>query len=146
MRILYAAPRRVEFPGAERVELDALLATSDFVSLHCPLVDATRDLISRERIAMMRPGAVLVNTARGPVVDEEALADALEQGRIFAAGLDVFRDEPNVPERLRRLENVVLTPHVGSGTVETRTAMARMVWDEVLRRVTGRPPAHRVVL
>ena len=146
MRILYAAPRRVEFPGAERVELDALLGASDFVSLHCPLVDATRDLISRERLARMRPGAVLVNTARGPVVDEEALADALEQGRIFAAGLDVFRDEPNVPERLRRLENVVLTPHVGSGTVETRTAMARMVWDEVLRRVTGRPPAHRVVL
>ncbi|HET8722795.1 MAG TPA: D-glycerate dehydrogenase [Anaeromyxobacteraceae bacterium] len=146
MRILYSAPRTVEFPGAQRVELDALLAASDFVSLHCPLVDATRDLISRERIASMRPGAILVNTARGPVVDEEALADALEEGRLFAAGLDVFRDEPHVPERLRRLENVVLTPHVGSGTVETRTAMARMVWDEVLRRVTGRPPAHRVVL
>jgi glyoxylate reductase len=79
-------------------------------------------------------------------VDEEALAEALEQGRLFAAGLDVFRDEPRVPERLARLENVVLTPHVGSGTVETRTAMARMVWDEVLRRATGRPPAHPVVL
>jgi glyoxylate reductase len=146
MRILYAGPRQVAFPGAERAELDDLLAASDFVSLHCPLTDSTRDLLSRERIARMKPGAVLVNTARGPVLDEEALAVAVEEGRLFAAGLDVFRDEPNVPERLRRLDRVVLTPHVGSGTVETRTAMARMVWDEVLRRVTGRPPAHRVVL
>jgi glyoxylate reductase len=145
MRVLYAGPREVEFAGARRVDLDDLLASSDFVSLHCPLTDATRDLVSRQRIARMRPGAVLVNTSRGPVVDEEALAEALEEGRIFAAGLDVFRDEPNVPERLRRLENVVLTPHVGSGTVETRTAMARMVWDEIARAADGRPPAHRVV-
>jgi glyoxylate reductase len=145
MRILYAGPREVAFGGARRVDLDELLATSDFVSLHCPLTDATRDLLSRERIARLKPGAVVVNTSRGPVVDEEALADALEEGRIFAAGLDVFRDEPNVPERLRRLENVVLTPHVGSGTVETRTAMARMVWEEVARAADGRPPAHRVV-
>jgi glyoxylate reductase len=80
------------------------------------------------------------------VVDEEAVADALEDGRLFAAGLDVFRDEPRVPDRLRRAENAILTPHVGSGTVETRTAMARMVWDEVLRRAAGRAPAHRVVV
>ena len=145
MRVLYAGPREVEFGGARRADLDDLLATSDFVSLHCPLTESTRDLLSRQRIARMKPGAVLVNTSRGPVVDEEALADALEEGRIFAAGLDVFRDEPNVPERLRRLENVVLTPHVGSGTVETRTAMARMVWDEMARAADGRPPAHRVV-
>jgi len=145
MRVLYAGPREVEFGGARRADLDDLLATSDFVSLHCPLTESTRDLLSRQRIARMKPGAVLVNTSRGPVVDEEALADALEEGRIFAAGLDVFRDEPNVPERLRRLENVVLTPHVGSGTVETRTAMARMVWDELARAADGRPPAHRVV-
>jgi glyoxylate reductase len=145
MRVLYAGPRDVEFGGARRADLDDLLATSDFVSLHCPLTESTRDLLSRQRIARMKPGAVLVNTSRGPVVDEEALADALEEGRIFAAGLDVFRDEPNVPERLRRLENVVLTPHVGSGTVETRTAMARMVWDELARAADGRPPAHRVV-
>jgi glyoxylate reductase len=146
MRILYAGPREVGFPGATRTPLDDLLAASDFVTLHCPLTDGTRDLVSRERLLRMKAGAVLVNTSRGPVVDEEALAEALEQGRLFAAGLDVFRDEPRVPERLARLENVVLTPHVGSGTVETRTAMARMVWDEVLRRATGRPPAHPVVL
>ncbi len=146
MRILYTGPRDAGIPGTSRTDLDVLLAASDFVSLHCPLTDATRDLISRERIALMKPGAVLINTSRGPVVDEEALADALEEGRLFAAGLDVFRDEPRVPERLRSAENAVLTPHVGSGTVETRTAMARMVWDEVLRRVTGRPPAHPVVI
>jgi glyoxylate reductase len=146
MRILYTSPREAGFPGATRVDLDALLATSDFVSLHCPLTDATRDLISRERIAQMKPGAILVNTSRGPVVDEEAVAEALEDGRLFAAGLDVFRNEPQVPERLRRAENAVLTPHLGSGTRETRNAMARMVWDEVLRRVTGRPPAHPVVI
>jgi len=78
------------------------------------------------------------------VLDEEALADAIEDGRLFAAGLDVFRDEPNVPPRLRTLERVVLTPHVGSGTVETRTAMAGLVWEEVLRAVAGRAPAHPV--
>jgi glyoxylate reductase len=146
LRILYASPREAGFPGATRMDLDALLATSDFVSLHCPLTDATRDLISRERIARMKPGAILVNTSRGPVVDEEAVAEALEDGRLFAAGLDVFRNEPQVSERLRRAENAVLTPHLGSGTRETRNAMARMVWDEVLRRVTGRPPAHPVVI
>ncbi len=146
MRILYTGPREAGVPGATRTDLDDLLAASDFVSLHCPLTAATRDLLSRERIARMKPGAILVNTSRGPVVDEEALAEALEDGRIFAAGLDVFREEPRVPERLRSAANAVLTPHVGSGTVETRTAMARMVWDEVLRRVAGRPPAHRVVV
>ena len=146
MRILYTSPRDAGVPGTTRVGLDDLLASSDFVSIHCPLTDTTRDLISRERIARMKPGAILVNTSRGPVVDEEAVADALEEGRLFAAGLDVFRDEPRVPDRLRRAENAVLTPHLGSGTVETRTAMARMVWDEVLRRITGRPPAHPVVV
>jgi glyoxylate reductase len=146
MRILYTSPRQVDFPGASRVDLDALLATSDFVSLHCPLTDSTRGLMSREAIARMKAGAILVNTSRGPVVDEEAVAEALEDGRLFAAGLDVFRDEPHVPDRLRRAENAVLTPHLGSGTLETRGAMARMVWDEVLRRFTGRPPAHPVVV
>jgi len=144
LRILYAGPREVAFPGARRAGLDELLAESDFVSLHCPLTDATRDLLSRERIGRMKQGAVLVNTSRGPVVDEVALAEALESGHLFAAGLDVFRDEPNVPDRLRRLPSVVLTPHVGSGTVETRNAMARMVWEEVDRAVAGLPPVHPV--
>ncbi len=144
MSVLYAEPREVAFAGARRVSLDELLAASDYVSLHCPLTEATQNLLSRERIARMRPGAVLVNTSRGPVVDEEALAEALESGHLFAAGLDVFRDEPRVPERLRRLENVVLSPHVGSGTVETRQAMARLVWEEIERAAAGQPPAHPV--
>jgi len=144
LRVLYSGPREVAFPGAERVGLDRLLSESDFVSLHCPLNEETRNLLSRDRIARMKRGAVVVNTARGPVLDEEALADAIEDGRLFAAGLDVFRDEPNVPPRLRTLERVVLTPHVGSGTVETRTAMAGLVWEEVLRAVAGRAPAHPV--
>jgi len=144
MRVLYASPREVDFPGARRLSLDALLAESDFVSLHTPLVPGTENLLSRERIARLRPGAVVVNTARGAVVDDDALADALEAGRIAAAGLDVFRDEPRVPARYLRLENVVLTPHLGSGTHETRAAMAEMVAAEVERVAEGKPPRHRV--
>ncbi|HTP52427.1 MAG TPA: D-glycerate dehydrogenase [Anaeromyxobacteraceae bacterium] len=144
MRVLYTSPREVPIAGARRVGLEELLSESDFVSLHCPLTPETRDLLSRERIQRMKKGAVLVNTSRGPVVDEMALAEALERGHLFAAGLDVFRDEPDVPDRLRKLEKAVLTPHVGSGTVETRTAMARMVWDEVERAAAGLPPIHAV--
>ncbi len=145
MRILYAGPRAVEFPGAERRPLEALLAESDFVSLHVPLTPATEDLISRERIALMRPGAILVNTARGQVVDDDALAEALAAGRLAAAGLDVFRDEPRVPPAYLRLENVVLTPHLGSGSRETRTAMSRLVVEDVLRVARGEAPRHPVI-
>jgi len=144
LRILYTSPKEVEFPGARRVPLDALLAESDFVSLNTPLTPQTENLLSRERIARMKPGAVVVNTARGAVVDDDALADALESGRLAAAGLDVFRDEPRVPERYLRLENVVLTPHIGSGTRETRAAMARMVLEEVARVARGEPPRNPV--
>ena len=144
MRVLYASPRPVEFPGAERVELEALLARSDFVSLHVPLNAGTGNLISRERLRLMKRGAILVNTARGPVLDDEAVAEALRDGRLGAAGLDVFRDEPRVPEVYRALESVVLTPHLGSGTQETRQAMSRMVWEDIERVATGQPPRHPV--
>ena len=90
--------------------------------------------------------AMLSVSALRVLLLQDDVADALEEGRLFAAGLDVFREEPRVPDRLRSAENAVLTPHVGSGTIETRTAMARMVWEEVLRRASGRPPAHRVVV
>lgn len=113
------------------VPLDELLAGSDVVSLHVPLTDETRGLISRERLELLRDGATLVNTARGAVVDEAALVDELVSGRI-SAGLDVFADEPRVPERLLDLPNVVLTPHLGSATIETRAAMTRVLVDNVL--------------
>jgi glyoxylate reductase len=112
-------------------DLEAALREADVVSVHVPLSDATRELISRERLALLRDGATLVNTARGAVVDEDALVDELERGRI-SAGLDVFVHEPHVPERLFGLPNVVLTPHIASATVETRAAMTRIVVDNVL--------------
>jgi glyoxylate reductase len=130
--------------GAPPRPLEALLAESDLVTLHVPLTAATTNLLDRRRIALMRPGAILVNAARGGVVDEEALADALTAGHLAAAGLDVFRGEPRVDPRLVALENVVLTPHLGSGTRETRAAMSRMVTDEVERVARGEPPRYRV--
>lgn len=144
LRVLYTGPRAVGFPGAERVALERLFAESDFVSLHVPLTLETRHLVSRERLARMRPGAILVNTSRGPVVDDAALAEALASGRLAAAALDVFPDEPRVPAAYLGLENVVLTPHLGSGTRETRAAMTRMVLEEVHRVARGEPPRHPV--
>ena len=144
LRILYASPRPADVPDARHVPLDVLLAESDFVSLNVPLTPATDNLLSRERIARMRPGAIVVNTARGPVVDDAALAEALASGRIAAAGLDVFRDEPRVPAAYLGLPNVVLTPHLGSGTRETRAAMARLVLEDAVRVATGVPPRHPV--
>jgi glyoxylate reductase len=144
LRVLYAATRAADVADARRVSLDELLAESDFVSLHVPLTPETENLLSRERIARMRPGAIVVNTARGAVVDDAALAEALASGRLGAAALDVFRDEPRVPEAYLRLDNVVLTPHLGSGTRETRAAMARMVLEDVLRVARGQAPLHPV--
>jgi glyoxylate reductase len=144
MRVVYSGPREVELPGAARVPLDRLLEESDFVSLNAPLTPETENLLTRERIARMKPGAILVNTARGAMLDEGALAEALATGRLGGAGLDVFRDEPRVPEALLRLDNVVLTPHLGSGTRETRTAMSRIVLEEVERAARGDPPRFPV--
>jgi glyoxylate reductase len=116
--------------------LDELLRTADVVSLHVPLTPETHGLVSRERLALLRDGATLINTARGAIVDEEGLVDELVSGRI-SAGLDVFTNEPHVPERLLGLPNVVLTPHVASATVETRAAMTRVLVDNVLAFVRG---------
>jgi glyoxylate reductase len=118
------------------LSLDELLASSDVVSLHAPLTVETHGLLSRERLALLRDGATLVNTARGAIVDEGALVEELVSGRI-SAGLDVFADEPNVPERLLGLPNVVLTPHLASATVETRAAMTRVLVDNVLAFTRG---------
>ncbi len=144
MTIAYTSPREVAFPGARRLPLEALLAEADVVSLHVPRTPATEGLLSRERLALMKDGAILVNTARGAVVDDAALAEALRDGRLFAAGLDVYRDEPRVPAAYLDLENVVLTPHLGSGTRETRSAMALLVVEEIERVARGEPARHPV--
>jgi glyoxylate reductase len=128
--------------GARRVELDELLAISDVVSLHCPYGPATHHLIGAAQLASMKGSAYLVNTARGPIVDEAALASALRDGQIAGAGLDVFENEPSVHPGLLELENVVLVPHLGSATVETRTAMAMLAADNTLAVLSDeRPPA-----
>jgi glyoxylate reductase len=144
MRVIYTSNRPIDFPGAHRVDLEALLRESDIVSLHCPLTPATRGLLSRERIRMMKKGAIVVNTARGAVVDDDALAEALAEGHLGGAGLDVFRDEPRVPEAFKKLENVVLTPHIGSATRETRTGMGDMVIAEIERYASGQPQKNPV--
>jgi glyoxylate reductase len=125
-------------------DLDAALREADVVSIHTPLNDATRGLISRERLALLKDGATFVNTARGAVVDEDALVDELASGRINA-GLDVFVHEPRIPERLRGLPNVVLAPHIASATFETREAMTRVAVDNVLAFLRGEPLLTQVV-
>lgn len=144
MRILYT--RRTRLPparerelGVEHRELDDLLAESDSVSIHVPRTPETEGLIDKPRLALLRDGAVLVNTARGEVVDEPALVRELVSGRI-RAGLDVFAHEPDVPEELYELPNVVLTPHIGSATATARHAMTRLAVDNVLAVAAGRPP------
>jgi phosphoglycerate dehydrogenase-like enzyme len=142
MHVLHHRRTPSDDPGYR--DLEELLRESDVVSLHTPLTGETTGLISRERLALMSDGATLVNTARGAVVDEDALVDELVSGRL-SAGLDVFVHEPRVPEVLRGLPNVVLTPHIGSATVETRSAMTRIVVENVLAFARGEPLQTRVV-
>ena len=149
MNVLYAAPRRArpeieEELGARHVPLETLLQDSDFVSLHVPLKPETRGLIEKSQLALMKPTAILVNTARGPVVDEAALVDALGQGKIQAAGLDVFEHEPRIHPRLLSLPNVVLAPHIGSASRQTRLRMAEMAADNLIAGVNGQIPPNVV--
>jgi len=149
MRVLYASrTRKAEIERelrAELVPLDRLLAESDFVSLHVPGTPETQHLIDAEALARMKSSAFLINVARGPVVDEAALADALELGAIAGAGLDVFEEEPTVHPRLLELrEHIVLAPHLGSATRETRRAMVRLAVDNVLAVLSGKPPVTPV--
>lgn len=127
---------------ARRVDLDELLAVADVVSLHCPYGPATHHLIGAEQLTAMKNSAFLINTARGPIVNEDALATALREGVIAGAGLDVFEKEPSVHPELLGLDNVALVPHLGSATVETRTAMAMLAADNALAVLSGeQPPA-----
>jgi glyoxylate reductase len=126
--------------GAEYRDLEDLLRESDFISLHTNLTPQTRHLINAERLALMKPTAVLVNTSRGPAIDEAALARALREGQIFAAGLDVFEHEPDVHPDLLACQNAVLIPHLGSATVETRLAMANLAVDNLFAGLDGKKP------
>jgi glyoxylate reductase len=130
--------------GVEACAFDALLAQSDFVSLHVALTPQTRDLLGARAIARLRPGAILINTARGGIVDETALADALASGRLAAAALDVFASEPLDPASpLLSAPNLVLTPHIGSASIATRTRMADLAVENLLAGLANRPLAHR---
>jgi glyoxylate reductase len=138
MRVLYAQRTAVETELAEHRPLDALLEEADVVTLHVPRTNETEGLIDARRLALLRDGAALVNTARGEIVDEPALVRELQSGRI-SAGLDVFAHEPHVPSELYALPNVVLTPHIGSASVETREAMTRTVVGNILAFERGEP-------
>ena len=145
MRVAYTSRREIALAGAEAMPLDRLLLTSDVVSLHVPLTPETRSLIDKRALARMKRSAYLVNTARGPVVDEAALAWALQHHLLAGAALDVYENEPAVHPDLLTLENVLLVPHLGSGTTETRTAMADLAVENVLAVLAGRPPLTPVV-
>lgn len=145
MRVLYhdvyRSPAEVEQElGAEYRDLEDLLRESDFISLHTNLSPQTRHLINAERLALMKPTAVLVNTSRGPAIDEAALARALREGQIFAAGLDVFEREPDVHPDLLACQNAVLIPHLGSATVQTRLAMANLAVDNLFAGLDDQQP------
>jgi lactate dehydrogenase-like 2-hydroxyacid dehydrogenase len=145
MEIVYSGRRRADDDveaetGAIYLPLDELLATSDVVSLHVPLNEETRHLIDADALARMQPTAFLVNTTRGPVVDEDALVHALRDGRIAGAGLDVYEHEPSVHPGLLELENVVLLPHLGSATLETRTAMGVLAARNAVAVLRGKDP------
>ncbi len=149
MRILYHGPKRK--PQALESELNAqfvskeqLLAESDFISLHCPLNADTRHSFGAAEFAAMKRTAYLVNTTRGPVVDEAALAEALLRGEIAGAGLDVFEEEPTIHPRLLECENALLIPHMGSGTLETRTRMAEIAATNLIEYFAGRTPPNCV--
>jgi len=150
MRVIFVNPstpdpRAVEDAAAERcASIEELLAQSDFISLHAPARPETRHLIDASRLSLMRPGAILVNTARGDLVDEDALADALARGTLGAAGLDVFEREPSVSERLVALEQVVLLPHIGSATTSSRVAMGARVLANLDAFFRGLAPPDRV--
>ncbi len=143
MRVAYCSRSRPDAwereTGAVRRSLEALLAEADVLTLHVALAPETAGLIDRAALARMKPGAILINTARGGIVDEDALGVALASGRLRAAGLDVYTAEPRIPDALRRLESVVLLPHIGSATEEARRGMFRVAWENLLRGARGEP-------
>ena len=147
MPVLYTSRRPVTVPSGHswsRCSLDEVLTQSDFLSLHVPLTDTTRHLISTHELQKMKPTAFLINTSRGPVIDEEALVSALQAGLIAGAGLDVYEHEPAVHPTLATLSNVVLLPHLGSATLETRIRMGMICLKNIAAVLSGKPAPNRV--
>jgi glyoxylate reductase len=149
LHILYTArSRHIDFEmtplGATRVTLEEGLAQADVVSVHTPLTPQTRHLINAENLKLLKPTAILVNTSRGPVIDESALADALQAGKIWGAGLDVYENEPTIHPDLINLKNVVLTPHIGSAEITWRKAMTDMVLTNIKAVLTNQEPPNRI--
>ncbi len=151
MDTVYSDPHRLSPEEEKRysascVPLEELLSTSDIVTIHTTLTPETKHLISEERLKLMKKEVILVNASRGPVIDEKALADALEARQIWGAGLDVYEREPEIEERLLSLDNVVLLPHIGSATFETRTKMAMMAAKNLVQGLKGGRPENLVIL
>jgi glyoxylate reductase len=147
MRLLFTGPEpnpELEEMGARSVGFEELLRESDFVSIHVPLLPETKHLINARSLAMMKPSAYLINTSRGPVVDEAALVSALRSGTIAGAGLDVYEDEPRMAPGLAECRNAVLLPHLGSATRQTRAAMAETAADNIVAVLSGRRPPNLV--
>lgn len=130
--------------NAKKVDLKTLLKESDFVSLHVPLMDKTRHLMGAKELGMMMKTAYLINTSRGPVVDEKALADALKNGKIAGAALDVYEDEPKVNPELMKMNNVILAPHIASASIETRTKMGMIAVENIIAALNGKMPPNIV--
>ena len=148
MKIIYTAnipkPQFEKETGAKMVDLEQLLRSADFISLNCPLTSQTHHLIGERQFALMKKSVFLINTSRGQVIDEKALVSALKEGRIAGAGLDVYEFEPNVSPELLTMPNVVLLPHIGSATTETRTKMAIMAAENIIAVLSGKPTLNPI--
>ena len=149
MKVVYTGPKpnadfEKKYSATYVASVDELLPQCDFVSIHAPLLPETKHLINAERLAKMKPTAYLINTARGPIVDETALADALVKGTIRGAAIDVFENEPTITPALLTLENVILTPHIASATEETRQAMSKLAAENINEALEGRTPPNLV--
>jgi len=149
MKTIYTDLQRIEAQeeqesGAKFVSKEELLKRADFVTLHVPLLAETKHYIGYEELKMMKKGAYLINVARGPVVDEKALVEALRSGEIAGAGLDVYEDEPKLAEGLADLDNVVIVPHIGSASIETRGKMALMAAGNIVSALSGQKPTNLV--
>ena len=150
MRVIYYDIKRDEnfeheYDAVFKETVEEVLKEADFVSIHVPLLDSTRHLINEERLKMMKPSAYLINTSRGPVVDEQALVEVLKNKKIKGAALDVFENEPKLAEGLAELDNVILTPHIASATEETRSKMSEMAAENIIAALSGETPPNLVI-